>query len=68
MPNKNKEINVEREGVDPYQAKEMEMHIGSRWSSPCCEAMEDIYRGSIQDIEGCIFPVLATEDTRGYPF
>ena len=31
--------------------------------------MEDLYRGSIQDIkEGSMIVVLATEDQHGYPF
>ena len=29
--------------------------------------MEDLYRGSIQDIEGSMIAVLATEDPHGYP-
>ena len=39
MPNKNKEINVEHEGVDPSQAEEREMYIRSRISSARREAM-----------------------------
>ena len=31
--------------------------------------MEDLYRGSVQDIkEGCLIVALATEDARSYPF
>ena len=69
MSNENEEINVEPEGVDPSQEVEMEMYIVSRRSSARREAMEDLYRGSIQDInKGCMIAVLATEGARGYPF
>ena len=45
------------------------MYIGSRRSHAQCEAMEDLYRGSVQDIkEGSMIAVLATEDPHGYPF
>ena len=45
------------------------MYIGSRRSHAQCEAMEDLYRGSIEDIkEGSMIVVLATEDPHGYPF
>jgi hypothetical protein len=45
------------------------MYIGSRRSCAQREAMEDLYRGSIQDIkEGSMIAVLATEDPHGYPF
>ena len=69
MWNENEEINVELEGIDPSQAEEREMYIGSRTSSALRDAMEDLYRHSIQDInEGCWIAVLATEDALGYPF
>jgi len=45
------------------------MYIGSRRSRAQREAMEDLYRGSTQDIkEGCMIAVTATEDPHGYPF
>ena len=69
MLNENNEITVEPEGVDHFQVGERVMYIGSRISSARCEAMEDLYKGSIQDIkEGCMIAVLVTEDARGYPF
>ena len=44
------------------------MYIGSRRSCAQHEAMEDIYRGSTQDIkEGCMIVVLETEDPHDYP-
>ena len=45
------------------------MHIGSRISYARREAMEYLYRGSVQDIkERCMIVVLATENTPSYPF
>ena len=45
------------------------MYIGSRRSHAQREAMEDLYRGSVQDIkEGCMIAVLADGDPNGYPF
>ena len=33
------------------------------------EAMEDLYRGYVQDVkEGCMIAVLVDEDPLGYPF
>jgi hypothetical protein len=44
------------------------MYIGSRRSHAQREAMEDLYRGLIQDIkEGSMIAVLAIEDPHGYP-
>ena len=44
------------------------MYIGSWRSRAQREAMEDLYRGSIQDIkEGNMIAVLATKDPHGYP-
>ena len=69
MSNENEEINVEPEGVDPSQEEERERYIGSKRSSTRHETMEDLYKGSVQDIkEGCMIAVLAREDARGYPF
>ena len=45
------------------------MYIGSRISSTKRQEMEDLYRGSVQDInEGCMIAVLDTYDARDYPF
>ena len=45
------------------------MYIGSRRSRAQREAMEDLYRGSVQDIkEGCMIAVLVDGDPNGYPF
>ena len=45
------------------------MYIGSRRSSAKRREMEDLYKGSVQDIkEGCMIAVLATDDPRQYPF
>jgi len=69
MSNENEERNVEPHGVESSQAEEREMYIGSRRSCARREAMEELYKGSVQDIkEGCMIAVLATEDPRGYPF
>jgi hypothetical protein len=44
------------------------MYIYSRRSCAQREAMEDLYMGSIQDInEGRMIAVLTTEDPHGYP-
>jgi hypothetical protein len=41
----------------------------SRRSRAQCEAMEDLYRGSVQDIkEGSMISILENEDPHGYPF
>jgi hypothetical protein len=73
MPNESKETNIveapqESQGVIEFtQAEEREMYIGSRRSSAQHEAMEDLYKGSLQDIkEGSMIVVLATEDPYGY--
>ncbi len=45
------------------------MFIGSKSSRAQHEAMEDLYKGSIQDIKkGCLIAVLADGDPNGYPF
>ena len=45
------------------------MYIGSRRSCAQLEAMEYLYRGSVQDIKkGCMIAVLADGDPNGYPF
>ena len=45
------------------------MYIGSRRPFAWRKEMEDLYRGSVQDIkESCMIAVLAIEDARGYPF
>jgi len=55
--------------INSSQAEEREMYIGSRRSRAQREAMEDLYRGSVQDIkEGCMIAVLADGDPNGYPF
>ena len=55
--------------INSSQVEEREMYIGSRISHAQCEAMEEIYRGSIHDIkEGCMIAVLANGDANGYPF
>ena len=60
--------NVKPWGVDFYQVEEREMYIGSRRSYAKHWEMEDLYRGSIQDIkEGCMNVVLAIDDERDYP-
>jgi hypothetical protein len=44
------------------------MYNGSRRSHAQNESMEDLYKGSIQDIkEGCVNEMLAIEDPHGYP-
>jgi hypothetical protein len=58
-----------QDAIEFSQVEEREMYIGSRRSRAQREAMEDLYRGSTQDIkEGCMIAVLATEDPHGYPF
>lgn len=45
------------------------MYISSKRSHAQCEAMEDLYSGSIQDIkEGCMIALLANGDANGYRF
>ena len=69
MSNENNEINVEPEGVNPSQAEEREMHIGSRISSARHEEMEDLSRGLVLDTkEDFMIAVLATKYACGYPF
>ena len=75
MSNESKETNVvevqqESQGsIEFTQEKERELYIVSRRSCAQREAMEDIYRGSVQYIkEGSMIVVLATEDPHGYPF
>ena len=44
------------------------MYIGSRRSSTKRPEMEDLYKGSVQDIkEGCMIAVLAIDDAHDYP-
>ena len=64
------EVQQESQGVIEFtRADEREIYIGSRRSHAQCEAMEELYRGSIQDIkEGIIIAVLMIEDPHGYPF
>lgn len=48
---------------------EREIYIGSRRSCAQHEAIEDLYRGSAQDVkEGCMIAILADRDPLGYPF
>jgi len=55
--------------INSPQVEEREIYIGSRRSRAQREAMEDLYRGSVQDLkEGCMIAVLADEDPLGYPF
>ena len=55
--------------INSSQVEEREMYIGSRISHAQREAMEDLYRGSVQDMkEGCMITVLADGDPNGYPF
>jgi hypothetical protein len=75
MPNKSKETNIvevqqESQGdIEFTQVEEREMYIGSRRSHAQCEAMEDLYRGSIHDIKkGSMIVVLATKDPHVYSF
>jgi hypothetical protein len=74
MPNESEETNIvkvqqEYQGAIEFtQAEEREMYIGSRRSRAQHGAMEDLYRGSVQDIKGSMIVVLATEDPHGYPF
>ena len=47
----------------------METYIGSRRSFARHDEMEDLYKGSVQDIkDGCMIAVLATEDACSNPF
>ena len=74
MLNAHEEINIveqqQSQGIiNSSQVEEREMYIGSRRSRVQREAMEDLYRGSVQDIkEGCMIAVLADGDLNGYPF
>ena len=69
VTNENEETNVEPQGVEFSQVEEREMYIGSRRSSAKRREMEDLYKGSVQDIkEGCMIAVLATDDACDYPF
>jgi hypothetical protein len=75
MPNESEETNIvefqqESQGAIEFtQVEEKEMYIGSQRSRKQCEAMEDLYRGLVQDIkEGRMITVLAIEDPHGYPF
>ena len=69
LSNENEVTNVEPRAVEFSQVEEREMYIGSRRSSAKRREMEDLYRGSVQDIkEGCMIAVLATDDPRQYPF
>ena len=74
MPNESEETNIvevqECQGaIEITQEEEREMYIGSWRSHAQCEAMEDLYRGSVQYIkEGTKIAVLATKDPHGYPF
>ena len=74
MSNESEETNIvevqESQGViEITQAKEREMYIGLQRSCAQCEAMKELYKGSVQYIkEGSMIAVLATEDPHGYPF
>ena len=74
VSNEHEEVNIveqqQSQGIiNSSQAEEREMYIGSRRSRAQREAMEDLYRGSVQDIkEGCMIAVLADGDPNGYPF
>ena len=74
MSNEHEKINIveqqQSQGIiNSSQAEEREMYIRSRRSRAQREAMEDLYRGSVQDIkEGCMIAVLADGDPNGYPF
>ena len=73
MPNESEERNIveqkETQGsIEFTQAEEREIYIGLWRSHAQCEAMENLYKGSIQDIkQGSMIAVLATEDPHGYP-
>jgi hypothetical protein len=73
-PNEYEETNIvevqESQGVvEITQEEEKEMYIGSQRSRAQHEAIEDLYRGLVQDIkEGIMIAVLAIEDPHGYPF
>ena len=74
MPNKQEERHiVEQEQsqgiINSQQEGEREIYIGSKRSRAQHEAMEDLYRGFVQDVkEGCMIAVLADGDPLGYPF
>jgi len=74
MSNTHEEINIveqqQSQGIiNSSQEKEKKMSIGSSKSRAQREAMEDLYKGSVQDIkEGCMITVLADGDPNGYPF
>lgn len=74
MSNEHKERNIfeqqQSQGIiNSSHVEEREMCIGSKRSRAQHEAMEDLYRGSVQDIkEGCMIVVLADGDQNGYLF
>ena len=69
LSNENEVTDVEPRADEFSQVEEREMYIGSRRSSAKHREMEDLYRGSVQDIkEGCIIAVLDTNDACDYPF
>jgi hypothetical protein len=75
MPNESEETNIvevqqESQGAIEFtKEEEREMYIGLRRSRAQREAMENLYRGSVQDIkEGTMIVVLVTEDPHSYPF
>jgi hypothetical protein len=74
IPNEFEETNIvevqESQGaIEITQEEEREMYIGSRRSHAQREAMEDLYKGLVQDIkEGSMIAALATEDPHGYLF
>jgi hypothetical protein len=75
MSNESEETNIvevqqESQGAIEFtQAEEREMYIGSRRSRAQREAMEDLYRGSVQDIKkGSMIAILVTEDPHVYLF
>ena len=44
------------------------MYIVYKISCAKCQEMEDLYRGSVQDIkEGCMIAFLAIDDAHDYP-
>ena len=69
LSNENEVTNVEPRAVEFSQVEEREMYIGSRRSSAKRQEMEDLYKGSVQDIkEGCMIAILARDDACDYPF
>ena len=73
MPNKHQETHIVEQQqpqaiINSPQVEEREIYIGSRRSRAQREAMEDLFRGSVQDVkEGCMIAVLVDEDPLGYP-